>query len=180
VWSEKGTVRGVLAPVLDRYAVGFRVMHGFSSATAVYEVAQSSDDKDLVALYVGDFDPSGLFMSEQDLPTRLFEYGAGEDVTVERIALTQNQVIGLPSFPVTDKRKDPRFRWFVANHGDRCWELDAMDPNDLRDCVESAIVDLIEPEAWQRCETINKAEQESLRTVIARWRAADDDPEVAS
>src|SRR5262245_3307982 len=24
VWSEKGTVRGVLAPVLDEYAVGFR------------------------------------------------------------------------------------------------------------------------------------------------------------
>src|SRR3981081_2002081 len=30
VWSEKGTVRGVLGPVLDHYAVGFRVMHGFS------------------------------------------------------------------------------------------------------------------------------------------------------
>jgi hypothetical protein len=28
VWSEKGTIRGVLQPVLDRYAVGFRVMHG--------------------------------------------------------------------------------------------------------------------------------------------------------
>src|SRR5262249_6506176 len=37
VWSEKGTVRGVLAPVLDEYAVGFRVMHGFSSATTIYE-----------------------------------------------------------------------------------------------------------------------------------------------
>src|SRR5262245_5185835 len=31
VWSEKGTVRGVLAPVLDKYGVGFRVMHGFTS-----------------------------------------------------------------------------------------------------------------------------------------------------
>src|SRR5262245_10944597 len=38
VWSEKGTVRGVLQPVLDKYAVGFRVMHGFSSATAIYDV----------------------------------------------------------------------------------------------------------------------------------------------
>ena len=27
VWSEKGTVRGVLQPVLDRYGVGFRAMH---------------------------------------------------------------------------------------------------------------------------------------------------------
>jgi hypothetical protein len=38
VWSEKGTVRGVLSPVLDEYQVGFRVMHGFSSATTVYDV----------------------------------------------------------------------------------------------------------------------------------------------
>jgi hypothetical protein len=81
-------------------------------------------------------------------------------------------VIGLPSFPVTDKRKDPRFKWFLRNHGDQCWELDAMDPNDLRDVVEGAIRALIEPVAWGRCEAVNKAEQESLRTVIANWGAA--------
>jgi hypothetical protein len=173
VWSEKGTVRGVLAPVLDHYAVGFRVMHGFSSATAVYEAAQSTDDKDLIALYVGDFDPSGLYMSEEDLPARLANYD-GDHVEVTRIALTPEQVIGLPSFPTTDKRKDPRFRWFVANHGDRCWELDAMDPNDLREVVDREIMQLIEPIAWARCTTINKAEQESLHTVIANWGGADD------
>jgi hypothetical protein len=37
VWSEKGTVRGVLDPVLKEYGVGFRVMHGFGSATSVYD-----------------------------------------------------------------------------------------------------------------------------------------------
>src|SRR5215470_8587754 len=68
VWSEKGTVRGVLAPVLDRYAVGFRVMHGFSSATSVYDVACGDDSRPLIVLYVGDYDPSGLYMSEKDLP----------------------------------------------------------------------------------------------------------------
>jgi hypothetical protein len=171
VWSEKGTVRGVLAPVLDQYAVGFRVMHGFSSATAIYDVCQDDDGRDLIALYVGDFDPSGLFMSEEDLPARLADYD-GEHVKLRRIALTPEQVIGLPPFPATDKSKDPRFRWFVANRGDQCWELDAMDPNDLRDCVERAIVDLIEPTAWARCETVNKAEQESLRTIIAKWGEA--------
>jgi len=174
VWSEKGTVRGVLAPVLDDYAVGFRVMHGFTSATAVYDVVQNCDDKGLVVLYVGDFDPSGLFMSEEDLPTRLFEYGAGEDVTLRRIALTRNQVAGLPSFPATDKRKDPRYKWFVAKHGNRCWELDAMDPNDLRDVVEAAIRGLIEPTAWARCEAVNRAEQESLRHVLDSWKGNGD------
>src|SRR5262249_33985458 len=47
VWSEKGTVRGVLDPVLDRLGVGFRVMHGFSGATTIHDVAQDDDGRDL-------------------------------------------------------------------------------------------------------------------------------------
>jgi hypothetical protein len=168
VWSEKGTVRGVLMPVLDEYAVGFRVMHGFSSATSIYDISQDDDGRELIALYVGDFDPSGLFMSEEDLPKRLADYD-GDHVTLERIALTKEQVSALPSFPVTDKRKDPRFKWFRSNYGDRCRELDAMDPNDLCDCVQAAIVELIEPVAWQRCETVNRAEKESLKTILQKW-----------
>jgi hypothetical protein len=169
VWSEKGTVRGVLQPVLDHYAVGFRVMHGFSGATTLYDVSQDDDGRDLIVLYVGDFDPSGMFMSEEDLPNRLSEYG-GDHITLKRIALTREHVRGLPSFPATDKRKDPRYKWFVRNFGKRCWELDALDPNDLRDCVREAIVELIEPVAWERCEIINEAEQESLRTVLGSWK----------
>src|SRR5262245_49763626 len=170
VWSEKGTVRGVLEPVLNEYAIGFRVMHGFSGATFVYDVAQDFDGRDLIALYVGDYDPSGMFMSEEDLPARLAKYD-GDHITLTRIALAQEHVIGLPSFPAADKRKDPRYRWFTARYGDRCWELDAMDPNDLRACVEEAIKKLIEPEAWERCEIINRAEQESLKTVLDGWGA---------
>jgi hypothetical protein len=160
-----------LPPVLDEYAVGFRVMHGFSGATTIHDVSQDDDGRELIVLYVGDFDPSGMFMSEVDLPKRLSEYG-GDHITLRRIALTRKQVTGLPSFPVTDKQKDPRYGWFVRNYGARCWELDAMDPNDLRDCVEAAIVKLIEPEVWKRCEIVNRAEQESLKTIIKKWGAA--------
>jgi hypothetical protein len=170
VWSEKGTVRGVLQPVLDQLAVGFRVMHGFSSGTVVHDIAEDDDGRELIALYVGDFDPSGMFMSEGDLPKRLAEYG-GDHITLRRIALTRAQVHGLPSFPVADKKGDPRRKWFAAAYGNHCWELDAMDPNDLRDCVERAIIQLIEPMAWKRCEVVNKAEQESLKTIIAKWGA---------
>ena len=44
-----------------------------------------------------------------------------------------------------------------------------MDPNDLRDCVEQAIMELIEPVAWERCETVNRAEQELLQTILEKW-----------
>ena len=151
VVSEKGTVRGVLKPVLDAYGVGFLAVHGFSSATMAYNLAQDDDGRDLIILYVGDFDPSGMFMSEEDLPNRFDKYD-GDHIRVRRIALTQYQASDLPSFPVTDKRKDPRYRWFVENHGDQCWELDAMDPNDLREIVTEAIQEQIEPDAWERCD----------------------------
>jgi hypothetical protein len=124
VWSEKGTVRGVLKPVLDEYAVGFNPVHGYTSATNAYNTAQSDDGRDLIILYVGDRDPSGMHMSEVDLPNRFEKYD-GDHVTIRRIALLRSQVIGLPSFPAADKKTDPRYRWFTSNYGDRCWELDA-------------------------------------------------------
>jgi hypothetical protein len=134
VWSEKGTVRGVLQPVLDEYGVGFRVMHGFASATAVYDVAQDDDGRPL--------------------------------------ALTREQTRGLLSSPATDKKKDKRYPWFVRNFGRECWELDALDPNVLRDIVQAEIEAEIEPEAWARCVTVNEAEQASLRHVLDKWKGA--------
>jgi hypothetical protein len=127
VWSEKGTVRGVLQPILDLYGVGFRVMHGFGSATAVYDTAQDDDGRRLIVLYVGDIDPSGVLMSEHDLPERLAKYDGGH-VWLRRIALIWEQVGDLPSFPAAEKKNDPRYAWFERNYGSRCWELDAMDP----------------------------------------------------
>jgi hypothetical protein len=97
VWSEKGTVRGVLAPVLDRYAVGFNPVHGFTSATVVHDVAEDDDGRPLIILYVGDFDPSGMHMSEEDLPARFAQYG-GKHVSLRRIALKVGQLDGLQSF----------------------------------------------------------------------------------
>jgi hypothetical protein len=143
-------------------------VHGFNSATSTHDVAEDDDGRPLIILYVGDFDPSGVYMSEVDLPKRFMKY-EGHHITLKRIALTPRQVRGLPSFPAADKRKDPRYPWFVANHGHHCWELDAMDPNDLRNCVKQAIKGLIEPVAWQRCEVVNRAEQESLRTILKQW-----------
>jgi hypothetical protein len=175
VWSEKGTVRGVLKPVLDVYGVGFRVMHGFGSATTVHDVAEDDDGRQLIALYVGDWDPSGLFMSERDLPERLSKY-QGDHVVLSRVALTEHQLAGLPSFSAADKRKDPRYRWFVETFGNECWELDAFDPNDLRACVEQEINEYIEPAAWSRCKVTEAAERESIIEVMNAWKGGKAQP----
>ena len=90
---------------------------------------------------------------------------------MKRIAITLADTPGLPSFPAEDKRKDPRHDWFTKQFGRQCWELDAMDPNDLRARVRAEIVAEIEPAAWQRCDIVNKAEQQSLRTILDQWGA---------
>ena len=110
-------------------------MHGFCSATVAHDIAEDDDGRSLIGLYVGDWDPSGLWMSEHDLPDRFEKYN-GDHVEIARIALTRDQTVGLSSFPASDKRTDPRYKWFIENFGDRCWEIDALDPNILRARVE--------------------------------------------
>jgi hypothetical protein len=168
VWSEKGTVRGTLAPVLQEYGVTFRVMHGYSSATAIRQIADETADEPLLALYVGDWDPSGLHMSEVDLPRRLREYGA--NVTLARVALTEGDAnSGLPEFAAEEKRSDPRHRWFVHQYGHRCFELDALDPSELRERVERIIRGQIDFKAWDRCKAVERAELQSLVDVMESW-----------
>ena len=174
VWSEKGTVRGILRPVLDRHKVTFRVFHGWASATSVKEAAIESQRTDqqgkhFVALYVGDWDPSGLYMSEVDLPKRLKEYGG--EVDLQRVALTRDDVRSrhLPHFDVDTKDRDPRFAWYTKQFRRRAWELDAMDANDLRQRVDLEIQTYIDPEAWERCRLAEQAEQNSLEAILSQW-----------
>src|SRR5262245_6760166 len=148
IWAEKGTVRGTIAPVLERYGVTFRVMHGHASATALHEAADESQESPCIitVLYCGDWDPSGLHMSEIDMPARLDRYGADIDLT--RVALTADDTTpDLPSFPAADKTKDPRYQWFVSRYGQRCWELDALNPVRLRERVAAAIEQYIDWDA---------------------------------
>jgi hypothetical protein len=71
--------------VLDRYYVPFFAAHGFTSATKVYDLAQDIQDgnRHYLFLYVGDYDPSGMWMSERDLTERLTRYGASRFSVVE-------------------------------------------------------------------------------------------------
>jgi hypothetical protein len=171
VWSEKSTVSGTLRPILRRYGVGYRSMHGFTSATKVHDIAELtlSLEKPLRVLYVGDFDPSGMAMSEVDIHARLEAYGA-ENFSIRRVALTRADTVGLASFPASDKAKDPRYAWFVRHYGDRCWELDAMNPNGLRVKVAGAITGLLDVTAWNICTQAEAAQVETFRTVLTAMK----------
>jgi hypothetical protein len=189
VWSEKGTVRGTLKQVLDEYEVPFRVMHGYASATAVQDVVLTAirDTNTLTVLYVGDWDPSGLHMSEQDLPHRLKKYMHEElrrdvittamrvrprAVKIVRVALTAEDVEApsLPSFDADTKRGDPRWREYVERYGDKCWELDALSPVVLRERVDAAIMSRLDVDAWNRYVDAERLELESITAIVKTWQ----------
>ena len=171
VWSEKGTVRGSLAPILDAYGVAFRVMHGYASATVVNDIAEISvsSDKPLIALYVGDWDPSGKHMSDVDLPRRLDEYGG--DVDLRRVALLKDDLRALPSFDPKSKRDDPRYRWFTKTVRTSCYELDAMPPPVLRERIENEIRRYIDLDLWERAKSVEAVEVESMQEFHKSWQA---------
>ena len=172
VVSEKGTIGGVVRPVLNQFAVDFQVMHGYGSATSIYDTAQESLDSEkyLEILYIGDFDPSGMHMSEVDLPERIKRYGGAVEIT--RIALTRADCYDLPSFDVETKSRDPRHVWFKRNYGAQCWELDAMNPNDLRERIREEIEGRLDIDAWNHCQAVEDAERESLNSYIKAWPGA--------
>jgi hypothetical protein len=169
VISEKATVSGILNPVVMRYGVNFLPVHGFNSATKMHDMAEdiATDTRHTILLYVGDYDPSGMYMSEQDLPLRLAQYGAGGNYTLRRVALTYDDTHGgnLPSFAAESKKKDPRYRWFVDHYGRRAWELDAMDPNDLRNRVEDWIGRFVDPDDWKQHKAIEAEEMETTKRI---------------
>jgi len=170
IWSEKATISGTIMPVVRAYGLTLRVMHGYGSATAIHEAAEETQTagRTMTVLYVGDWDPSGLHMSEVDLPRRLAEYGGAIGIT--RLALIEEDIRGnLPWFPASAKSQDPRHRWFIEKYGQRCWELDALSPVVLRDRVEQVILALLDKAAWARAENVERAERESLTTILNRW-----------
>jgi hypothetical protein len=185
VWSEKSTVAGILAPVLREYEVEFLPVHGNNSTTRIREAsdAQIRDGRPWVILYVGDWDPSGCYMSDVDAARRVREYGA--NIEIKRVALLQQDVMTAPqlAFDVDDKRRaamqkygdkvgkcgiDNNRAWFLERYGRACMELDAMNSQVLRDRVQTAVEEYIDWPSWEHMKLIEQAELTSTEEIFRR------------
>jgi len=156
VWAEADTLSQMLWQVADPLAVPVVVCRGNSSLSQLYASAavihkRWKDKRQQTAIiYVGDFDPAGMDMSE-GLHGRLMEVGApGHAFTVDRVAITPAQIATHNLPPHTPKKKDKRTPRFVARYGMGCVEADALPPVVLAEVVEDAINQYVTDEsAWQ-------------------------------
>lgn len=152
---EKEALVGVLQRTCRRWDVPILAARGYPSGTVLREFAQRhllpalSADQSIKILHLGDHDPSGIDMT-RDLIDRIemFTYGHVDTYSIERIALTMDQVeeVKPPENPA--KSTDSRFKSYRREYGTSSWELDALTPQYLNQLVENSIEDAIDLEAW--------------------------------
>ncbi|MFZ2152098.1 MAG: hypothetical protein WAV09_03260 [Minisyncoccia bacterium] len=140
LWVEKQALSGVLYPIAKKIHVPFMATKGYNSQSAMFEAAMrlrlwQLKGKEVFIFYLGDFDPSGEDMV-RDIRDRLNMFGV-QQLTVEKLALTWDQVQQYQPPPNPAKIRDPRAAAYIERYGDESWEVDALDP----DVIEEIIVD---------------------------------------
>ena len=166
IWLEKDALSSVVSKAADRFNVITCPSRGYSSYTYLKEAIQKlPEDKAITILHLADHDPSGIDMT-RDLADRIAEYSEKE-VAIERVALNfdQTQQYYLPPNPF--KRADPRSGPYFTRYGRHCWELDAIEPQELQRLVSDAIQSHIDFSIWDRTLEEENEESEELETMFS-------------
>jgi len=164
VWSEKDALSGILRRTTSKYHVQLVINKGYTSSSAIYGAYQrflekiSKEDKKVVILYLGDFDPSGLDMV-RDISKRIrfmLHNGDAKDYfyyqdryiddwfKIIPIGLTVEQIKKYKLPPNPTKLTDSRAEKYIAKYGRTCWEVDALEPHVLTQIVDSNIAGRID------------------------------------
>jgi hypothetical protein len=165
IWLEKDALSGVVLPVTSMYDVPLMVARGYASLSFLHSAAEYINALDVPAhiYHLGDFDPSGVNAGEK-IEETLREMAPAADITFERLAVTPEQIAAwnLPTRPT--KTSDTRAKGFGAISV----ELDAIEPNRLREIVQRATERHLPPRQFK----VLKAAEESERTLIRRLVAS--------
>lgn len=159
IWCEKDTLAGVIMAETDPYEVPLMVVRGFSSETYLHQSAQDmqATGKPVYLYILTDLDPSGLSIA-LDIERKIRGFIPDSDVTVQRIAVTPEQVDAwqLPTRPT--KKTDSRAKTFQGESV----ELDAIPPAILRRLVREAIESHIDTDQLRRTKQTERLERDTL------------------
>jgi hypothetical protein len=167
LWVEKDAVASLVFDVADDFGVPVFVCRGFASLSSLFNAAQTfktaaESGKRVTIFHLGDYDPSGHATADAIERTLTDDFDC--EIEFERLAILPGQIerLNLPTRPT--KLTDSRARnW----EGDACVELDAMKPSDMREIVEEAITELIEPHEWEQLQKVEREERKTLDKICA-------------
>jgi hypothetical protein len=166
VWLEKDALAGTLFDVTNPLRVGLYVSRGFSSASYLHEAAEAGIEsgKRTIIYQLGDHDPSGIWIARQ-IEKRLRQFGA--DIEFHRLAVTLEQIErwGLPSRP-TKRQGNSHAKGFKGSSV----ELDAVEPDMLRDLVKRAIMRHMDQGLYRRTLEIEDQERRTLDALANAYK----------
>lgn len=158
VWIEKKALQGVFESPCLSGGVGLFACKGYPSLTSEYEaylrfLEADEMGKELTLVYFGDHDPSG-----DDIPRSIIDTLAfmGVSVTLDRRALTKDQVIEMGLPPAPTKATDSRT---ASWDGLGQVELDAVKPELLVEMVKTAIDEYIDEDEYEEYKTVRRTEK---------------------
>lgn len=162
---EKNTVATLLHPIAAKYTIPMTSGRGYTSLPPRQEMVEryrKSGREKLVVIAVSDFDPEG-----QDIPNSFGlslrdDFGLDVDqLAIVKAALTheQTQTIRLHEGQLA-KEDSSRYKRFVERYGERCWELEAIPADTLREIVADTIRRIIDLEAFNH--ELEKESQEQI------------------
>lgn len=175
VLVEKEALAGILEKITTKYHVRLLVNKGYSSASAIHDLAQRMNeqqrDKYCHILYLGDHDPSGIDMF-RDIRDRLKKFKCS--ASVESIALTRDQIDEYDLPPNPAKTTDPRSRKYYEKYGAHSWEIDALNPEALVSILKEHILEYLDINQYNNMLKKEKRELQKIVATIERVNSEDD------
>lgn len=159
IFVEKAALEPQIWSWFGGHGVGVAALRGYHSVPLeqqikadFYDRRESGAEK-RIALYVGDFDPSGT-----DIERNFVRHLGNHFAEFRRVALTWEQVEQYDLPPQLGKATDTRAAAFVAEHGELVQvEADALPPDTLRDLLTTAVNEFFDRSAY---ETVIERERE--------------------
>ena len=183
IWLEKDALAGVIYPVTAEYDAPLMVTRGYSSETFCYEAIESreGDDRPYFIYYLGDLDRSGQDAA-RTLREKLERFAAekGVNVVFEHLAIEANDIIELDKLHgrvCIDLLGEER--WLSTREpkrmsaADKKWpfefalELDAIEPDDLRALVRTAIEHHLPADQLRVLKVAEASERTLIRELVA-------------
>jgi hypothetical protein len=167
VWVEKDALSGIMWDVTSDYDVPLLASKGMPSLTFLHSTAEQMRYEWVVrsrpsCIYqFGDHDPTGALIPRA-IEARLREFCPEIDFTVERVALTEDQIktYNLPTRP-TKREGNTHAKGFEGESV----ELDALPPKVLKAMVHKVIERHITSEVL----TSLRAAEDSERDLLRAW-----------
>jgi hypothetical protein len=176
VWTESRSIAGTVQADCTELAVSLYPCGGFTSITLAYEAAEyinaNHRGRDVVILYIGDYDPAGVLIDvalERELRAHL---GEGVALHFLRLGITPEQIAeyDLPTKP----RKATDLR---SQHVTTTVEAEAMPAGIMRSILRANVEHFLPQGALAVAKAAEESERQTLgllERVAREWRAEDD------